>query len=156
MIFGTGCPSIVLNNNSELLLDYCKIDSNMIIPKMLTHVAITGKRHYILSGDISEFNVMIYLYKYDTPVSTYNTLSTLQNEVVKFKPHSDLPNVIKNKDGNEALYNIIYLNAYYLFDLSQYDMLKLTFKSNEYVSYFDNQKILGFGYKFGSKFGYRL
>lgn len=103
-------------------LDYCLIKPSWRLPKMIVHKSIcNGVTHYLpISEDKARFEVVCNIWKNADPQGTLAGLLAYDHATVKFMPHEDYGEYIKDAAGaTEADFIISKMQPLYLDAQSQ-------------------------------------
>lgn len=130
MIFGE-LNSKFIYGNSTVDLPYSIIRPNWIVNNIVEDESIiNGVRHFKNKSDHSEFQVLVYLFKYTnpTPKAKYQEIFSYKGLAVLFYPFQDkYPLAYYN--GSEVPFYLTECYNYSLFGDDRYDVVKLVFKS---------------------------
>lgn len=141
MIFGTTNPKFVSGANT-VDLEYSHLDPAFLIPAEIMHESVfTGFRSFANSNDFARFGVMIFLWKYQNPVTKFEELQTYKNQLVHFYPHSD-GQAIWAAEGGKAEFYIRSVDGYYLKDIVDYAVCIITFEAMEHVNLEEVQVVI--------------
>jgi len=145
MILGLSSPKFVGTGNpntNTVLLDYSVYKTfNFAEPRIIKSKApITGSVNILNLGNWSNFDIIIYLWKYSNPLLTLANLINYRYQNVIFYPHRDklavgdglgLP--ITDTSNNPLSFFIAGVKYYSLDNTKQHDCVELNFISTNYV-----------------------
>lgn len=137
MIFGSQAPQFKNTSKTQTVdLDYAVMDPNWFSVREIEHESVINahREFYKVSNPHAEFSVTIHLFKYPFPNSKFDEIYPYLHQDVYFYPHRD-GGPLNDVDGNEILFHITDIQALYLEQPAYYDVLIITFKSKDPISF---------------------
>ena len=137
MIFGSQAPQFKNTAKTQTVnLDHAIMDPNWFSVREIEHESVINahREFYKVANPHAEFAVTIHLFKYDFPNSKFDEIYPYLHQDVYFYPHRD-GGPLNDANGTEILFHITDMQAIYLEQPSYYDVLIISFKSKDPISF---------------------
>ena len=107
MIFGASGSMFETTTGTKVYLSSSILYPNYDLEEETVNKSIfTGKSYYNYLGSYMEFKVTVHLYKFDSPITTFNDLYQYNHQNVYFYPHWDGDAIEINGSTDKALFHI--------------------------------------------------
>ena len=133
-IFGIEAPKFVDQDNNEVELDYVVILEDRPVKDIIRNESIVNRhREWTVLGSHWIYRIIVHLFKYGEQAQTkYNELKALERKLVTlYRRRDGLP--MKDAGGNDILFLLESVDETYIDTVDYPDVLRLTFKSQDYV-----------------------
>ena len=131
-LLGTTNPKFIVGATTVQLYN-AVLSTSFQEPDIITHKSVlTGFKSYVVKGDYSSFDVLVYLYKYSVPKTKFQEIYAYNHQNCYFYPHAD-GNAIKDSGGTDVYFHISQMRLEYLDNLNENDILRIRFEAIDYV-----------------------
>jgi hypothetical protein len=132
-IFGTGSPKIKTSAGADIALDNANyLIDRPVFDNIIHENPISGARVYLHKGYRWEIELLVHLYKFAVPATTFSTIYAALYDEVQFFRHNEAEPVC-DSSGNVVSFWFKKITPFYLETVEYRDALKLEFVSLGYV-----------------------